>query len=93
MDTNALFCINTRFRAAELLGALRLEPEFSVPALIQGMEATNLTVAMNCAVALGGFGGYAKKAVPVLTKAGGSTNELLSRFARQALVQIENSRE
>jgi HEAT repeat protein len=87
-STNTLFRGNTRWRAASLLGALKLEPDISVPALIKGMEDTNISVAGECALALGQFGNQAKSAIPVLTKASSSTNSFLSRTASFSLGMI-----
>jgi HEAT repeat protein len=91
-STNALFRDNTRWRAAALLDALKLEPDISVPALIKGMEDTNFTVAAECALALGSFGDRAKSAIPVLTKASSSTNNQLSWAASRSLKMIEKKR-
>lgn len=91
-DDNPLFCNNTRSRAAWLLAALKLEPDVSVPALMQGLEDTNLNVAADCAFALGNFRQQAKPAIPMLTKAASSTNRLLSIYANQALGMIQDAK-
>ena len=91
-STNALFRDNTRWRAASLLDALKMEPDISVPALIKGMEDLNFTVAATCAQALGSFGDRAKSAIPVLTAASGSTNQQLSWAASRSLEMIERKR-
>ena len=51
-STNELFRENTRFRAAGLLGALGFHPDVAVPALIQGMDNTNPSVAAKYAASL-----------------------------------------
>ncbi|MGP8235708.1 MAG: sigma-70 family RNA polymerase sigma factor [Limisphaerales bacterium] len=91
-STNDLFQGNTRSRAAWLVGALKLEPEVSVPALLRGLEDTNLTVAANCAFGLGCFGEDAREAVAALNSATNSTNALLSLYAKQALTAIVKQR-
>ena len=93
-STNALYQGNTRSRAAWLVAALRLSPDISVPALIQGLDDTNGNgnIAGDCAFALGEFGKDAKPAISALTKAAASTNEQLSFKARQSLNQIEKAR-
>jgi RNA polymerase sigma factor (sigma-70 family) len=91
-DTNALFQGNTRWRAASLLAALALEPGVSVPALVEGLQDTNVSVAAECAEALGRFRGQAATAVPALQQAARSTNSLLSSAANGALTQIQQAR-
>jgi RNA polymerase sigma factor (sigma-70 family) len=91
-STNALYQDNTRSRAAWLIAALRLSPDISVPALIQGLDDTNGNIAGDCAFALGEFGKDAKPAISALTKAAASTNEQLSFQAKQSLNQIEKVR-
>jgi RNA polymerase sigma factor (sigma-70 family) len=88
-STNAMFRDHTRWRAASLLYALKMEPDISVPALIKGMDDTNFTVAAECASALRGFGDQAKSAIPILTRASGSTNNELGRAASMSLNVIE----
>jgi RNA polymerase sigma factor (sigma-70 family) len=87
-NANALFQNNTRWRAASLLDALKLQPDISVPALIRVLDNTNFTVAATCASALGSFGKQAKSAIPALTVAASSTNAQLSVAAKQSLNRI-----
>jgi RNA polymerase sigma factor (sigma-70 family) len=91
-NTNILFRDNTRWRAAGLLGALKLEPDISVPVLIRAMDDTNYSVAAQCALALGSFEDRAKPAIPILTKASGSTNNLLNWAATRSLGLIQKKR-
>ena len=95
-SANSLFQGNTRWRAAGLIGALKLEPDVSVPALLralnEAMNGTNdphLSVAAECVAALGKFGEDARPAVPVLAKAAGSTNRWLRLMAVKALGEIK----
>ena len=71
-NTNSLFRINTRSRAAGLLDALKLKPDISVPALLnclqESMDETNYTVAAECALALSRFGSDAQPAIPSMIK-------------------------
>jgi hypothetical protein len=92
IDTNSLYQVNTRSRAAWLLAALKQQPDISVPALLQGLQDSNTTVASDCAFALGQFGKDSKVAVPELTDAANSTNRQLSIAARQSLEMIQNAR-
>lgn len=89
VSTNSLFQVNTRWRAADLLVALRQSPDISVPVLIRGLEDSNASVAARCAFALAQFGNKAKAAIPALTKAAGSTNAQLRMSAKQSLDRIE----
>jgi len=91
-STNALFRDNTRFRAAGLLGALKLEPDISIPALIQGLQETNFSIAAECAAALGQFRKQAKPAIPILIEAASSTNRLLNVIANQSLGMIQDAK-
>jgi RNA polymerase sigma factor (sigma-70 family) len=91
-DTNSLYQVNTRSRAAWLLAALKQQPDISVPALVQGLQDSNATVASDCAFALGQFGKDSKVAVPELTDAANSTNRQLSTAAKQSLGMIQNAR-
>ena len=91
-DTNALFEVNTRSRAAWLVAALRQSPDVSVPLLIQGLQDSNVTVAADCAFALSQFGKDAKIAIPELTEAANSTNNQLRVMAKQSLEGIQNAR-
>ena len=88
-NTNRLFLANTRFRAVDLLSALALEPDLSVPALAQELTDTNLTVVAESAQALGRFGTNGSAAVPALVKAVASTNAELSCAAALSLSQID----
>jgi RNA polymerase sigma factor (sigma-70 family) len=71
-NTNSLFRVNTRWRAAGLLDALKLKPDISVPALLnclqESMDETNYTVAAECALALSSFGSDAQPAIPSMIK-------------------------
>ena len=87
-DTNEPLQGNTRWRAAGLLAALRLEPDVCVPALIRGLSDPNPTVAGECALALGCFRQDAKAAIPALKKMAGSTNQMLRTFAAASLTNI-----
>jgi RNA polymerase sigma factor (sigma-70 family) len=87
-DTNELFQVNTRCRAAGLLAALQLEPEVSVPALIRGLSDPKPAVAGGCAAALGSSRQDAKAAIPALRKMAGSTNQMLRTFAAASLTNI-----
>lgn len=91
-STNALFRDNTRCRAAGLLGALKLKPDISIPALIQGLQETNFSIAAECAAALGQFGKQAKPAIPILIEAASSTNRLLNVIANQSLSMIQDAK-
>ena len=88
-DTNELFQVNTRLRGAALLGALGLEPDTSVPALIRGLSDPSYSVAADCALDFVSFGVDAKPAMPVLRTLAGSTNQVLSRAAQWSLNSIE----
>jgi hypothetical protein len=88
-NADSLFQENTRWRAAGLLGALKLEPDASIPALMRGLEETNLSIAAECANALSAFRQQAKPAIPLLIKAANSTNVMLNTAAKMALNQIE----
>jgi RNA polymerase sigma factor (sigma-70 family) len=88
-NADSLLQVNTRFRAAALLGALKLEPDVSIPALMQGLQETNTSIAENCADSLSAFRQQAKPAIPLLVKAANSTNVVLSTAAKMALNQIE----
>ena len=90
-NVNPLFQGNTRWRAAALLGALKLRPEIAVPALTRGLEDSSTAVASQCASSLLAFGQQAESAVPMLTIAASSTNTQLNLAARQALNQIERA--
>jgi RNA polymerase sigma factor (sigma-70 family) len=89
-DANSLYQVNTRYRAAGLLQALKQSPEVSVPALMAGLHDPSASVAAQCAAALAGFGEDAKVAIPDLTEAANSTNELLRVLAKQSLEAIQN---
>ena len=69
---------NTRWRAASLLGALHLNPDVSVPALIQGMDSNYPTVEMECAASLGDFGQDAAPAIPALIDGLNSSNSMIA---------------
>lgn len=88
-DANPVYQENTRWRAASLLGALKLNPDLSIPALMGGLQETNPTIAAACADALKGFGPQAKPAIPLLTKAASSTDAQLNTAAKMALNEIE----
>jgi len=66
-STNRMFEVNTRYRAAGLVGALRREPDDSLPALVKCMEVSldkeEYSVAGECATAISNF---EKDALPVL---------------------------
>ena len=89
-NADSLYQVNTRYRAAGLLEALKQSPEVSVPALRAGLHDPSASVAAQCATALGRFGEDAKVAIPDLTEAANSTNELLRVFAKQSLAAIQN---
>lgn len=89
-STNSLYLVNTRSRAATLLGALKLDPDLSVPALIHALQDTNLTVQMSCAMALGQFRSDAIQAVNALEKTENSTDPQLRRAATMAISMINN---
>jgi HEAT repeat protein len=84
-NTNTLFRVNTRHRAAGLLGALHLNPDLAVPALIQGMNGKDPTVAMECADSLGKFGQDAVPAIPALIDGMQSSNVMLATSCAFAL--------
>ncbi|HEX9046619.1 MAG TPA: HEAT repeat domain-containing protein, partial [Verrucomicrobiae bacterium] len=88
-NTNTLFEVNTRHRAAGLLGAIHLAPEISVPALAGGLQDSHITVAIQCADSLGRFGAEGKTATPELINAVASTNSQLSGAACSALSFID----
>ena len=90
-NANTLFQGNTRWRAAALLGALKLRPEIAVPALTRGLEDSSAAVASQCAWSLLAFGRQAESAVPMLTIAASSTNSQLNLAAGKALDQIERA--
>jgi RNA polymerase sigma factor (sigma-70 family) len=87
-NTNVLFEVNTRFRAAGLIDAIRSEPELSVPALAAGLQDSHITVASQCAWVLGRFGPEASMAKQELLNAVSSANLQLSSAACSALSQI-----
>ncbi len=88
-DSNTLFEVNTRFRAADLIRAIRLDPDISVPALLGGLQDSHVTVATQCAEALGCFGPEAHAATSALIKTVASTNSQLSSAACSALSFID----
>jgi RNA polymerase sigma factor (sigma-70 family) len=90
-NENALFQDRTRWHAAALLGALKLEPDVSVAALRKGLDDTNFTFAAECASALGNFGKDARIVLPALVEASNSTNNQLSLAATQALSSIDKA--
>ncbi|HWD93727.1 MAG TPA: sigma-70 family RNA polymerase sigma factor [Verrucomicrobiae bacterium] len=90
-NTNPLYQVNTRSRAAWLLAALKMHPDVTVPALIQGLHDSSPTVVSDCAFALGQFGKDSKIAIPELTGAADSTNNLVSVMAKQSLNAIQNA--
>jgi RNA polymerase sigma factor (sigma-70 family) len=77
-STNSLFRVNTRHRAAGLLGALHLNPEVAVPALIDGLNGKDPTVAMQCADSLGEFGEDAVPAIPALIDGMHNSNSMIA---------------
>ena len=91
VSNDPLFRNNTRSRAAWLIAALKLNPDISVSALMQGLDDTNSNVAADFAFALGNFGQAATPAIPLLTKAADSTNTLLNVYAKQALGMIQRA--
>ena len=90
-DTNPTFRANTHWHGASLLGAIRLEPDLSVPALITDLQDTQNTVAVQCAQALGRFGDNGKAAIPALVRAAGSTNAELGSEAVASLSLIDSN--
>lgn len=90
-STNEVFQGNTRSRAAGLIGALRLQPDVSVPALMQELNYTNDSIVMESVYALGYFERQATPAVPALTTMAGSTNEMLRRAAKFSLEEIQRA--
>ncbi len=84
-STNSLFRVNTRHRAAGLLGALHLNPDLSVPALIDGLNGKDPTVAMQCADSLGEFGQDAVPAIPALIAGMQSSNVMIATSCAFAL--------
>lgn len=70
--------VNTRHRAAGLLGALHLNPDVSVPALIQGLNGKDPTVAMECADSLSEFGKDAVPAIPALIDGMHNSNSMIA---------------
>jgi RNA polymerase sigma factor (sigma-70 family) len=91
-DSNVMYQVNTRDRAAWLLAALKQSPELAVPALTAGLKDPSGTVSADCAFALWNFGKEAKPAIPALTEAAASTNAQLSNMAKQALDIIRKAR-
>lgn len=87
-STNSLFQENTRWRAASLIGALGLNSDISVPALIQGMDNKNPTVAGECASSLGKFGSQAAPAVPVLIQGLHNSNVQISVACIMSLGEV-----
>ena len=88
-DSNRLFEVNTRFRAAGLLAAIHLNPEVAVPALIDGLHDARPQVAGECADALGRFGPDARPAAPALADAMTATNADLRGAVCWALSQVD----
>jgi RNA polymerase sigma factor (sigma-70 family) len=76
-NANPMFQVNTRYRAASLVGALHREPDESVPALVKCMEESldkgQFTVAGECASALGSLN--AQAALPSMIRCLDKTSE------------------
>lgn len=87
-STNSLFQENTRWRAASLIGALRLNSDISVPALIRGMDSKNPTIASECATSLGQFGVKAASAVPVFIQGLHNSNVQISVACVMSLGEV-----
>jgi HEAT repeat protein len=82
---------NLRWRSAALIGALGLQPEVSVPALINAMNNSGDSVAMECANALEKFNS-GRAAIPALNRiANSATNEVLRRMAQNTLDRIQKT--
>jgi HEAT repeat protein len=79
------------YRAAELLGDFGKEPELAVPALMAGVQGTNVLVAATAARSLGRFGGEARAAIPVLQEATKADHGAVRREATNALKRIDSA--
>jgi hypothetical protein len=79
---------SVRWRAAALVGALGLQPEDSIRALLTAMNNSGDSVVVECAEALEKFNA-AKAAIPALTRvANSATNQFLRKMAQDALDRI-----
>jgi RNA polymerase sigma factor (sigma-70 family) len=89
--TNLLFEGNTRLRAASLLGALKLDPDISVPALSRSLEGSHPNASIESAWALEQFGPEARMGATGLLKAIASTNDWLVSASARALSVIDSN--
>ena len=80
---------STRASSGRLIRAIRLDADISVPALLGGLQDSHVTVATQCAEALGCFGSEAHAATSALIKTVASTNSQLSSAACSALSFID----
>jgi hypothetical protein len=74
--------------SAETLGTLRLVPDETVPALIDGLADSNSRMRAAAAKALGSFGAQAIIALPVLNQLETDPDQGVSRAARAAITAI-----
>jgi HEAT repeat protein len=77
------------YRAAQLLGDMRVEPALAVPALIEALENINTLVAATAAQALVKFKESADTIIPALEKAA-QRKDNVSGYAKGALKQFES---
>jgi HEAT repeat protein len=77
------------WRAASLLGQMRIDPALAVPALIESLENKSSLVASTAAQALAGFKGQAETIIPALEKAT-RREDTAGGWAKNALKQLES---
>src|SRR2546427_10204145 len=77
------------YRAAELLGEMRVEPALAVPALIEALENNNTLIAATAAQALAKFKESADTFIPALEKAA-QRKDNVSGYAKGALNELKS---
>ena len=77
------------YRAAQLLGEMRVEPALAVPALIKALENTNTLVAATASQALTRFKEQAELIIPALENAA-QRKDNAGGWAKSALKQLES---
>ena len=87
-DTNA----HTRWYAAQLLEALKQQPDRCVPALAEGLtDPESPEVSISCANALRAYGKQSESAIPALIIAADSPNTRLKLAAVRALAAVHST--
>lgn len=77
------------WRAAALLGKMKLRPQSSVNALIECLDRKSSVVAVTAVQSLGKFPEEAELTIPALRKAKRSTNRILAGWAERALKALD----